>query len=784
MASKEPLLAAKKTVAPTEPFQISLSPPCSFLLNPIALLLWILDFAVWLISIVGPLKWLAGCCGRSPGGVSVNGHWRDKHAAKELVTVISKDITTVHEVIQNSVKQYGNHKALGTRTFLGHHHPAGARFPLAKFGETKWTTYAEFGDLVKGFGAGLLELGLESAPPGVDLQTTDAPHTILIFEETCAQWSIAAFGAFSQSICVATSYATLGMSAVIEALNETKAGAIVCNISAVSKVAKACAGKVPSLKTIIYTTNNSVETSLPADAADTGSLRVLSVDNVVKMGLDNGKPFCPPTPETLGVIMYTSGSTGKPKGVMIKHKSMVASIAAVKIKFLDLNLLEGKETYIAYLPAAHILELCAELAAFAMGWEVGYADPKTISSKGACRQRPDGTLNETPAYPYPPGAIQEFRPSVMAGVPKIWDVLKKGVEDQVGKYSAAKQFVFKVAFIGRYWAVKQGRESYLLKALVLNKLADTLGGRLKVGLTGGGPISGEIQTFIRTAFCMPLLQGYALTETTCAGTIQEVHDNRNGVVGPPLGSVEIKLRSCMKNGEPEVMDREKKPYMTTDTSHYGQRVAGRGEVLIRGVSVSDGYFKQKEKTDEVFDKDGWFSTGDVAVFLPDGTITIVDRVKNLVKLKGGEYIAIEAMEKEYGASPYVNPMNGGIMCYGDGDMDKPVALVQANLLELKRWAEQTDTKYNKLEDLCNLPAAEKLVLDSLLAAGKAGNLGSNELLGAIALISGTGSPVDAEATSPWTPENGGLTASNKLNRQPIMMSCKTLLDPIKKKGIK
>merc|ERR1711972_1185159 len=153
------------------------------------------------------------------------------------------------------------------------------------------------------------------------------------------------------------------------------------------------------------------------------------------------------------------------------------------------------------------------------------------------------------------------------------------------------------------------------------------------------------------------------------------------------------------------------------------------------------------------------------------------------KLKGGEYIAIEAMEKEYSTSAYVNGVHGGIMCYGDGDMDRPVALVQANTAELERWAAAQGIAYKTMEELCKNPTAEKAVLDSLNAAGKAGDLAANEVLCAIALIPGTG-PMEGEATpaSPWTPENGGLTASNKLNRKPIQMTYASLLDPIRKKA--
>merc|ERR1711865_1353212 len=113
----------------------------------------------------------------------------------------------------------------------------------------------------------------------------------------------------------------------------------------------------------------------------------------------------------------------------------------------------------------------------------------------------------------------------------------------------------------------------------------------------------------------------------------------------------------------------------------------------------------------------WFHTGDIGLFTPDGRLRLVDRKKNLVKLKGGEYIAIEQMEAVYGTSSFVDAKQGGIMVHGDGNIDKPVAIVQANMFELHKWAK---------------------------------------------LNSGPGSD-----KSPWTPENGFLTASNKIDRNSI-----------------
>merc|ERR1719357_1502311 len=141
-------------------------------------------------------------------------------------------------------------------------------------------TYRDFGKIALAFGAGLIKLGMAPAPDDADLQTIDGPHTMLIFEETCAPWLISMFGAFSQSIAVATSYATLGISAVVEAINETSARAIVCNIKDVSKIAEACKNACPSLKAIIYTTNYSTEKRATASES---KFEIVSFDDVVQL---------------------------------------------------------------------------------------------------------------------------------------------------------------------------------------------------------------------------------------------------------------------------------------------------------------------------------------------------------------------------------------------------------------------------------------------------------------------------------------------------------------------
>lgn len=161
-----------------------------------------------------------------------------------------------------------------------------------------------------------------------------------------------------------------------------------------------------------------------------------------------------------------------------------------------------------------------------------------------------------------------------------------------------------------------------------------------------------------------------MTET-CAGiSIQATDDYRGGIAGVIIPSVECKLVST-----PDVGDKAGQPYLSTDRFDVnGEPVHGRGEIVVRGTNISSGYYMMKDKTKEVWEDDGWFHTGDIGQFMTDGSLRIVDRKKNLVKLKGGEYIALEKMEMTYGNCEFVDAVAGGICVYGDGDMVRELIL--------------------------------------------------------------------------------------------------------------
>jgi len=449
----------------------------------------------------------------------------------------------------------------------------------------------------------------------------------------------------------------------------------------------------------------------------------------------------------MAVLMYTSGSTGKPKGVVITHGQITAGIAG---GIVCLNIAPGS-VYVAYLPLAHIMELMAEHAVLAAGGQLCYADPKTLTAKGS----------------YPVGALEEFSPTHMVAVPKIWDVIKKGIEAKVAASSPVAQFLVKTAFEWRTFAINHGFDTPLFKALVFKKFSKVVGGNLQIAISGGGPLNSEVQVFIRTCFGAPLSQGYGLTETNAALTIQPADDLRAGVAGCPIPSVEVKLVSVS-----EIRDKGGAAYLSTDTRDVqGNKVFGRGEVACRGPSVSLGYYRMPEKTKEVFKDEGWFHTGDIGQFMDDGSVRIVDRVKNLVKLSGGEYIAVENMEMTYGNSSFVDAVNGGICCYGDGEMDRPVALMQLSEPYAMQWAKAHGVPgdFAAVRKSKELTAA---VLEDMKKEAKKGGLSHLEKLVGVAFL-----------TEPWTPENGCLTAANKLQRRVVIETFEKEFLEIRKKGI-
>jgi long-chain acyl-CoA synthetase len=399
-----------------------------------------------------------------------------------LLSTNIEGVTSLHDLTQRSFNLYSSTKCMGTREYLGQ-----LDAKVKKFGNIRWRTYKQVGEESQAFGAALRAAGLVPSPEEASLDRLTTSCSLAIFENSCAEWMISAIGAFSQSIIVTTIYATLGIDAVVEAVRDGLIRAMVCNKRSLS-ILLSRINEMPTLKFIIYTNDLIAPDENVPVPSSTSSVNFISFEDFVASGNTTLYPPTPPTSNTAAVIMYTSGSTGKPKGVVLTHSNVIAAVASSN---LAIPKREG-DVYLAYLPLAHILELFAEFSILSQGCSLGYADPKTLSATGAS----------------PVGALEQFSPTHMAGVPKIWDIIKKGVEAKLSASSPIAKFLVDTAIQARSFALLHGYDTPLFKLLVFKKFSKVVGGRLRLAISGGGPLNSEVQIFIRTVFGCPLFQGY------------------------------------------------------------------------------------------------------------------------------------------------------------------------------------------------------------------------------------------------------------------------------------
>lgn len=341
---------------------------------------------------------------------------------------------------------------------------------------------------------------------------------------------------------------------------------------------------------------------------------------------------------------------------------------------------------------------------------MGYGNPKTLSDTSVKNCK---------------GDIREFRPTVLVGVPAVWESVKKGIEAKVNAGSA----IVRNLFWGALWA-KMNMMHYglpgagVLDAVVFKKVKEATGGRLRICMNGGGPIAKDTQNFISMAIT-PMINGYGLTETTAMGALMDPFEWNDTALGNIPGSVEVKL-----------VDYPEAGYYATNKPNP------QGEIWIRGDAVMDGYYKNEKETAEALTSDGWFKTGDVGEWDHNGHLKMIDRKKNLVKTLNGEYIALEKLESIYRATTVV----ANICVYADQQKSKPVAIIVPAEPALKKLASSIGVEGNGIEDLVHNTKVQDAVLKELQKTGRSGGLSGIEIVEGVVLS-------DEE----WTPANVSST---------------------------
>jgi long-chain acyl-CoA synthetase len=353
--------------------------------------------------------------------------------------------------------------------------------------------------------------------------------------------------------------------------------------------------------------------------------------------------------EDVLTLIYTSGTTGNPKGVTLTHDNLVSNVLAA-----DHRAPVGPDDLaLEFLPLCHVFERM-----------LGYLYMYRALGKAYCSVYHVGDL------------VAEIKPTVFAGVPRFYEKVYDKIMDKVNHAPPVRRALFN-------WAVGAGRKAYpnvlegkspggfgfgLADKIVLSKVREGLGGRVRFCISGGAPLPPFVNEFFHS-IGVRILEGYGLTETSPVVGVNgaEPGMTRIGTIGKAIRDVEC-------------------------------RIADDGELCVKGPNVMSGYWKLPEKTAEVFDEDGYFLTGDIAEIDDDGFIRITDRKKDLIVTAGGKNVAPQPIENELKRSPLID----NAVLIGDR---RPyiIALISPNQEELESWAAAKGVEYDSIEELTRHP---------------------------------------------------------------------------------
>ncbi|XP_075261817.1 long-chain-fatty-acid--CoA ligase 5-like isoform X2 [Convolutriloba macropyga] len=616
-----------------------------------------------------------------------------ENGTKLLESAFKISKKTVTELFKRGLSRSGNRNCLGTICN----------------GSVQWLCYNDVRKKAASIAKALSQFGLTKG------------EKVVIFSLNRAEWDITNLGCLFGNHVTVPLYDSLGEDGFKFVLNQCEAKIAFCGDK--SKAAPIIAAKQSgaSISHVVFFEEFDDKTSQSLKEAE---ITCESFDNFLakgdeKFGLatiqqDEAKE------DDVATIIYTSGTTGNPKGVVLTHKGWVASISAgysvvTYGKYgAELN---TSSVMFSYLPSAHSLNLAATYIMFAVGGSVVYY------SRDVSRLMED---------------LKVAKPSVLPIVPRLLNRIHSKIQETARK-STLKRKLLHMAISDKLKRIESrtSTPNYLFELTVLRKIQKNMGGNVKVVMTGSAPISKEVMDFTRAAFGCPIIEAYGQSESFAGITATIPGDVQTGHIGPPLKTLMIKLASVEEMG------------YKTETDE--------GEICYKGTNVMREYFKNPEETNATVDSDGWLHSGDIGRWLPNGTLKIIDRKKNLFKLSQGEYISAEKVENVYIMSELVN----NIFVHGDSLQDFLVAVVDINddavrrLIKDNQTSDKGDVKEFTRSSLNNPDNVDlkKVILSDLQKFVKAKGLSSLEVVKNIHI-----------AEVPFSVENNMLTPTMKLKR--------------------
>ncbi|KAF8028324.1 hypothetical protein BT93_E1056 [Corymbia citriodora subsp. variegata] len=547
----------------------------------------------------------------------------------------------------------------------------------SKVGPYEWHTYQEVYDSAVRLGSAIRSRGVN---PG---------DRCGIYGSNCPEWIITMEACSAHAVTYVPLYDTLGPNAVEFIINHAEVSIAFAQENKIPSILS-CLPKCPCLKTIV--SFGDVASAQKAQAEELG-VSCFSWKEFSQQG--NAHCELPPKKRTdVCTIMYTSGTTGDPKGVVITNAALIAEVLSIdKLLLLTDRVFSEEDTYFSFLPLAHIYDLTMETYCIYKASCIGFW-------RGDVR-----FLVED---------LQELKPTIFCGVPRVYDRIYTGILAKVSSSGVIRQKLFQYAYDYKLANLEKGfahdKASPLMDRLVFEKTKLALGGRVRVLSSGAAPLPKHVEEFLRVTSCSSLSQGYGLTES-CGGCFTSVGNvfSMMGTVGIPMPSIEARLESV------------------PDMGYDALSSTPRGEICLRGTTLFSGYHKRQDLTKGAI-VDGWFHTGDIGEWQPNGAMKIIDRKKNIFKLSQGEYVAVENVESVYQRCPLVT----SIWVYGNSFESFLVAVVVPDRKALENWAADHGVT-GDFQSLCQNLKAKKYVLDELNSTGQKHKLRGFEMLKAVHL---------------------------------------------------
>uniref|UniRef100_A0A3B4Z9S0 Long-chain-fatty-acid--CoA ligase n=1 Tax=Stegastes partitus TaxID=144197 RepID=A0A3B4Z9S0_9TELE len=466
-------------------------------------------------------------------------------------------------------------------------------------------------------------------------------------------------------------YDTLGPDALVFIIDRADISTVICDNQnkAETLLQNRENGQTPVLKTIV------IMDAFGSELVDRGAkcgVDIVSMQDMEALGKSNLHKPVPPKPEDISIICFTSGTTGNPKGAILTHENVVSNAAGV------LKCIEVCDVSISFLPLAHVFERVVQTVVYGCGARVGFF-------QGDIRLLPDDMKT-----------LQDPIPALTANQ-------RASGFDFLGAATPFKKWLLNFAVERKYAEVKDGiiRKNSIWDKLIFHKVQESVGGRVRMMVTGAAPVSPSVLNFLRAALGCQIFEAYGQTECTAGCTFTMPGDATSGHVGVPLPCNFVKL-----------VDVEEMNYFASN---------GEGEVCIKGRNVFKGYLKDSEKTAEALDGDGWLHTGDIGKWLPSGVLKIIDRKKNIFKLAQGEYIAPEKIENVYVRSGPV----AQVFVHGDSLQSCLVGVVVPDPEVLPGFAKDLGC-HGSIEELCKKTEVKKAILTEITKLGREAGLKSFE----------------------------------------------------------